>query len=86
MTIEDFIGKRFDDFWDKNKVNLPEKVHASQVVQEGYSFICKKIKAEHKELTPQAVTDINLLEGFLITFIQHANDFEQLRKIEAIIG
>jgi len=86
VTIEDYVKEMHNKFWDKTTMPDHQKVDAAQLLRHGYDFISVKLKKHHKDLTPDAVRDAGILEGFLITFIQHGSDKDQLNKMGAIIG
>lgn len=86
MQIEKYVEEMHHNFWEKTSLEDHEKVDAGPLLKQGYEFIAKKLKKHHTELTPDAVRDAGLLEGFLVTFIQHGSDKDQLKKIGAIIG
>ena len=86
MQIEKYVDEMYNNFWDKTSMEDHEKVDAAPLLTKGYDFIKVKLKKHHKELTPDAVRDAGILEGFLITFIQHGSNKDQLDKIGAIVG
>lgn len=84
MEIAEYIRERQDLFEQRSK--LEKTGELIPLIYEGYGFIRREVEKNNKELNHQAITDINLLEGFLVTFIQYGKDFKMLRNIEAIVG
>ena len=87
MKVQAYCSQLLDQVWENKTISDSDKVHAAELMKHGYDFIARKIVQHHGDnLTPDSVRDIGLLEGFLITFIQHGADKEQLQQMGAIIG
>ncbi len=49
------------------------------VLSVGYDKIGTEIETYHNDMTPEAVEIFSFLEGFLVAFVEHLNNFELVR-------
>jgi precorrin-6B methylase 2 len=85
-AVESYCDQKFDEIFWNGTFQEHEKVEAANILREGYKLIANVAAREHETITPKAVAHINILEGFLITFVQHSYSYKHVQKLEAVIG
>jgi hypothetical protein len=81
MLIRNYIVQKRDE-----RVYEISNTEVVPLLIEAYKYIEIVIRKNHKEMSPRCISDINLLDAFVVNFIQHSMNFEVLHNIEAIIG
>lgn len=83
MSPTQFVEEMRASLTVKHVLTPKQILDASPFLDEGYKFIAKKLENEFEDMTPAAVEIAGKLQGFLLVFVEHGNNFALLRNLEA---
>lgn len=63
-------------------LTIKEKDEAREILDAGYDLIGRKLSALYDDMGPKVVDHINVLEQFLLVFIEHVMNPALVRKVE----
>jgi len=71
---------------ERIEVRKKDSASHNTALTSGFQYISSEIRNRYNELNNEAIVEVGILEGFLVTFLAYCSDKEALKRVEAIIG